>query len=70
MASFMVLHADQFFIINNAWKDINEEFLKPIAAPTLALNLILNLARVIDLIYTEEDVIRKLGSGLGYYPKI
>ncbi|PPD66768.1 hypothetical protein GOBAR_DD36354 [Gossypium barbadense] len=41
--------------INNAWKDINEEFLKPTAAPTSALNRILNLARVIDLLYTSED---------------
>ncbi|MBA0756276.1 hypothetical protein Gogos_021733, partial [Gossypium gossypioides] len=41
--------------INNAWKDINEELLKPIAAPTSALNRILNLAKVIDLLYKGED---------------
>ncbi|KAK8329471.1 hypothetical protein V6Z11_A11G322100 [Gossypium hirsutum] len=48
--------------INNAWKDINEEFLKPMAAPTSALNRILNLARVIDLLTRAKMLIRKLGS--------
>ncbi|TYI58062.1 hypothetical protein E1A91_D11G326600v1 [Gossypium mustelinum] len=47
--------------INNAWKDINEEFLKPTAAPTSALNRILNLARVIDLLYTGEDAYTQVG---------
>ncbi|KAK5786663.1 hypothetical protein PVK06_041302 [Gossypium arboreum] len=47
--------------INNAWKDINEEFLKPTAAPTSALNRILNLARVIDLLYTGEDAYTEVG---------
>ncbi|MBA0844744.1 hypothetical protein Goarm_022929 [Gossypium armourianum] len=47
--------------INNAWKDINEEFLKPIVAPTSALNQILNLARVIDLLYKGEGVDTQVG---------
>ncbi|XP_052479372.1 (+)-delta-cadinene synthase isozyme XC14 isoform X2 [Gossypium raimondii] len=47
--------------INNAWKDINEEFLKPTAAPTSALNRILNLARFIDLLYTGEDAYTQVG---------
>ncbi|XP_052877341.1 probable terpene synthase 2 [Gossypium arboreum] len=47
--------------INNAWKDINEEFLKPTAAPTSALNRILNLARVIDLLYKGEDAYTQVG---------
>ncbi|MFQ6635363.1 hypothetical protein Gotur_011649, partial [Gossypium turneri] len=50
--------------LNNAWKDINEEFLKPTAAPTSALNRILNLARVIDLLYTGEDAYTQVGDVL------
>ncbi|KAK5786676.1 hypothetical protein PVK06_041316 [Gossypium arboreum] len=42
-------------------KDINEDFLKPTAAPTSALNRILNLARVIDLLYTGEDAYTQVG---------
>ncbi|KAF7850211.1 hypothetical protein BT93_L5741 [Corymbia citriodora subsp. variegata] len=39
----------------DAWKDINEEFLRPIAGPMPVLTLILNLSRVIDLLYTNGD---------------
>ncbi|XP_061953634.1 sesquiterpene synthase 2-like [Populus nigra] len=39
----------------NAWKDINEECLKPTAVPMPLLERILNLSRVIDVIYKEED---------------
>ncbi|TYI58056.1 hypothetical protein E1A91_D11G326000v1, partial [Gossypium mustelinum] len=42
--------------INNAWKDINEECLKPTAAiPRSALNRILNLERVMNLFHKGED---------------
>ncbi|MFQ6635365.1 hypothetical protein Gotur_011649, partial [Gossypium turneri] len=47
--------------INYAWKDIKEEFLKPTAAPTSALNRILNLAMVIDLLYTGEYAYMQVG---------
>ncbi|MBA0770747.1 hypothetical protein Gotri_019345 [Gossypium trilobum] len=47
--------------INEAWKDINEEFLKPTAAPTSALIRILNLAKVIDLLYKGEDAYTQVG---------
>ncbi|PPS18982.1 hypothetical protein GOBAR_AA01629 [Gossypium barbadense] len=50
--------------INNAWKDINEEFLKPTAAPTSAFNRILNLARVIDHLYTGEDAYTEVGESV------
>ncbi|KAK8589129.1 hypothetical protein V6N12_023535 [Hibiscus sabdariffa] len=47
---------DEFFKqIKDAWKDINEGFLKPTAAPTSALNRILNLTKVIDLFYMGES---------------
>ncbi|XP_011005625.1 PREDICTED: (-)-germacrene D synthase-like [Populus euphratica] len=39
----------------NAWKDINEECLKPTAVPMPLLERILNLSRVMDVIYKEED---------------
>ncbi|XP_022734539.1 (+)-delta-cadinene synthase isozyme A-like [Durio zibethinus] len=41
--------------IKDAWMDINEEFLKPTVVPVAALNRILNLTRVIDLFYKDED---------------
>ncbi|KAJ0044675.1 hypothetical protein Pint_04330 [Pistacia integerrima] len=41
--------------ISNAWKDINQEFLKPTAVPVPLLGRILNLSRSMDVIYKEED---------------
>ncbi|KDP39014.1 hypothetical protein JCGZ_00771 [Jatropha curcas] len=41
--------------IVNAWKDINEEFLFPTSVPMPILLRILNLARVIDVLYKSED---------------
>ncbi|XVF04090.1 hypothetical protein REPUB_Repub05bG0051700 [Reevesia pubescens] len=41
--------------IKDAWKDINEEFLKPTKVPKVTLNRILNLTRVIDLFYKDGD---------------
>ena len=37
--------------VRDAWKDINEECLMPTAVPMT----VLNLARVIDVIYKNED---------------
>ncbi|KAJ0034701.1 hypothetical protein Pint_25967 [Pistacia integerrima] len=39
----------------NAWKDINEEFIKPTAVPMPLLERVLNLARVMDVLYKEAD---------------
>ncbi|KAF7851625.1 hypothetical protein BT93_L3450 [Corymbia citriodora subsp. variegata] len=39
----------------DAWKDINEEFLRPTAGPTPVLTLILYLSQVIDVLYTNGD---------------
>ncbi|KAA3472517.1 putative terpene synthase 2 [Gossypium australe] len=53
---------DEFYKrINNAWKDMNEAFLKPTVVPTSALNRILNLTRVIDLLYKDEDAYTRVG---------
>ncbi|KAI8552712.1 hypothetical protein RHMOL_Rhmol06G0288000 [Rhododendron molle] len=41
--------------ITNAWKDMNAECLRPTAVPMPLLARVLNLARVINLIYTGED---------------
>ena len=41
--------------IRNAWKDINEEFLRPTQVPRPFLMRILNLARIMDVLYKDED---------------
>ncbi|XVF04021.1 hypothetical protein REPUB_Repub05bG0044600 [Reevesia pubescens] len=41
--------------------DINEEFLKPTTVPEASLTRILNLTRVIDLLYKEEDAYTNVG---------
>ncbi|XP_022734668.1 (+)-delta-cadinene synthase isozyme XC14-like [Durio zibethinus] len=50
--------------IKDAWKDINEEFLKPTAVPVAALNRILNLTRVLELIYKDEDAYTLVGEAV------
>ncbi|KAJ6760804.1 TERPENE SYNTHASE 2-RELATED [Salix purpurea] len=46
----------------SAWKDINEEYcLKPTAVPRPLLERILNLSRVIDVIYKERDEYTHVG---------
>ncbi|KAM1139776.1 hypothetical protein EV1_039507 [Malus domestica] len=37
------------------WKDINEELLRPTAVPEFVLVRILNLTRVVDLVYKKGD---------------
>ncbi|KAE8125665.1 hypothetical protein FH972_020444 [Carpinus fangiana] len=41
--------------VADAWKDINKEFLYPTAVPMPLLTRILNLARVMDVLYKDED---------------
>ncbi|XP_048328094.2 (-)-germacrene D synthase-like isoform X1 [Ziziphus jujuba] len=41
--------------IENAWKDINQEFMKPTAVATPVLDCVLNIARVSDVIYEDGD---------------
>ncbi|KAF5461047.1 hypothetical protein F2P56_020873 [Juglans regia] len=50
--------------IVNAWKDMNEELLKPTQVPMPLLLRILNLARVMDLLYKNEDAYTHLGGVL------
>ncbi|XP_027355363.1 probable terpene synthase 2 [Abrus precatorius] len=41
--------------IANAWKDINEEFLRPTTVPMPFLTRVLNLSRFMDVIYKDKD---------------
>ncbi|KAM7493650.1 hypothetical protein LguiB_028259 [Lonicera macranthoides] len=41
--------------ISNAWKDMNQECLHPTAVPMALLERVLNLARVINILYKDED---------------
>ncbi|XP_031097339.1 (-)-germacrene D synthase-like [Ipomoea triloba] len=41
--------------VSNAWKDINQECLNPTAFPMSILIRVVNLARVIDLLYKDGD---------------
>lgn len=42
-------------VIHEAWKDMNEEFLRPLKVPRPILMRVLNLARVMDALYKEQD---------------
>lgn len=41
--------------LKSAWKDINEEFLKPTVVPAPLLERVLNLSRVMDVMYKDAD---------------
>lgn len=41
--------------VTNAWKDINEELLDPTEVPKPLLMRVLNLSRVIDVLYKDSD---------------
>ncbi|KAF5450587.1 hypothetical protein F2P56_030922 [Juglans regia] len=46
--------------IVNAWKDINNDFLKPTQVPKHFLERVLNLARVMDVVYKDGDAYTKV----------
>ncbi|XP_057947853.1 probable sesquiterpene synthase [Malania oleifera] len=48
----------------NAWKDINQECLRPTAVPMPLLVRILNFTRVIDVIYKGEDGYTHVGKAM------
>ncbi|KAG6793935.1 hypothetical protein POTOM_003161 [Populus tomentosa] len=50
--------------VTDAWKDVNEEFLHPTAVPMPLLTRMLNLARVIDVVYKDEDGYTNAGTAL------
>lgn len=41
--------------VKSSWKDTNEEFLKPTVFPAPLLERVLNLARVMDVLYKNDD---------------
>ncbi|KAK4576375.1 hypothetical protein RGQ29_027084 [Quercus rubra] len=53
--SEQVVHDELNKQVTNAWKDINEECIRPTVVPMTLLMRVLNLARVIDVIYKEGD---------------
>ncbi|KAL6125360.1 hypothetical protein ACLB2K_073419 [Fragaria x ananassa] len=53
--------------VNEAWKDINEEWLEATPIPRLLLSLILNFARTSELLYKGEDVYTHSGNVLKGY---
>ncbi|KAG8492549.1 hypothetical protein CXB51_010009 [Gossypium anomalum] len=50
--------------VENAWKDINQELLKPTEMPTEVLNRSLNLAKVMDVVYKEGDAYTYTGRAI------
>ncbi|KAF3456768.1 hypothetical protein FNV43_RR01422 [Rhamnella rubrinervis] len=50
--------------IVDAWKDINQELLRPTQVPMPLLTRVLNLARVMDLLYRDEDSYTHVGKVL------
>uniref|UniRef100_A0A2N9GH67 Terpene synthase N-terminal domain-containing protein n=1 Tax=Fagus sylvatica TaxID=28930 RepID=A0A2N9GH67_FAGSY len=53
--SEQVVHDELKRQVDDAWKDINEECMRPTVVPMPLLMRVLNLARVIDVIYKEGD---------------
>ncbi|XP_062081065.1 alpha-humulene synthase-like [Humulus lupulus] len=45
----------------NAWKETNEEFIRPTAVPSSILVRVLNFSRVIDLLYKDDDGYTRVG---------
>lgn len=41
--------------VGNAWKDINEELMRPSVVPMPLLERVLNLARLMDVLYQNND---------------
>ncbi|KAL4379773.1 hypothetical protein GQ457_02G036550 [Hibiscus cannabinus] len=54
-ASPQALYDKLYKRTNNVWKDMNEGFLNPTTVPMSALDRILNLTRVLDLFYKDQD---------------
>ncbi|KAK5834291.1 hypothetical protein PVK06_018168 [Gossypium arboreum] len=50
--------------VENAWKDINQELLKPKEMSTEVLNRSLNLAKVMDVVYKEGDAYTYTGKAI------
>ncbi|KAI5333576.1 hypothetical protein L3X38_023708 [Prunus dulcis] len=60
VASAIDCYRKQYEIVDS-WKDINEEFLRPNSVPMPILVLVLNLTRVVDLLYKKDDGFTHVG---------
>jgi hypothetical protein len=66
MKQYVVSEEETIDVFNkrivDSWKDINEEFMKrPTHVPKPVLNCVLNLTRVVDLIYKRGDAFTHVG---------
>ncbi|KAM3744275.1 hypothetical protein ACB098_06G040300 [Castanea mollissima] len=59
--SEQVVHDEFNRQVANAWKDINEECIRPTIVPMPLLMRVLNLTRVVDVFYKEEDSYTHVG---------
>nr|POE67585.1 (-)-germacrene d synthase [Quercus suber] len=59
--SEQVVHDEFNRQVANAWKDINEECIRPTIVPMPLLMRVLNLTRVVDVIYKEGDSYTHVG---------
>ncbi|PIN24805.1 Bicyclogermacrene synthase [Handroanthus impetiginosus] len=55
--------------IEKAWKDINDGFLRPTKIPAPLIDRALNFARVIDVVYKEDDWYTRVGPEMQAYIK-
>ncbi|KAK7856918.1 sesquiterpene synthase [Quercus suber] len=56
-----VVHDEFNRQVANAWKDINEECIRPTVVPMPLLMRVLNLTRVVDVIYKDGDSYTHVG---------
>ncbi|KAK4576696.1 hypothetical protein RGQ29_027301 [Quercus rubra] len=59
--SEQVVHNEFNRQVGNAWKDINEECIRPTVVPMPLLMRVLNLTRVVDVFYKEGDSYTHVG---------
>jgi hypothetical protein len=64
--SEQVVHDELNKQVANAWQDINEECMRPTVVPMPLLMRVLNLARVVDVIYKEGDAYTHVGKEMKY----
>ena len=59
--SEQVVHNEFNRQVANAWKDINEECIRPTIVPMPLIMRVLNLTRVVDVFYKEGDSYTHVG---------
>ena len=62
--SEQVVHDEFDRQVANAWKDINEECIRPTVVPMPLLMCCLNLTQVVDVIYKEGDNYTHVGKDM------